>query len=264
MNTQGISLASQGLTGEGWFDPYSLLSAFRKKAQAIGVSFIDGYCVGMDLNENQSNINSVQVLKTGSEQVFSINSGSVVNCAGPYGAIVASLAGVQLPIEPRRRFVYVFDYKDKDEVFGVPPRGQDCSPMVIDTNGVYVRPEGRHFITGVSPDNWIDKSHERELKGQDPTVIRSLFEDIDYNLFDEVIWPTLAHRIPEFSQIKLLNAWMGLYDYNTFDQNGIVGRHTRLGNFYLCNGFSGHGIQQSPGIGRELSELILNGRFGKC
>ena len=61
--------------------------------------------------------------------------------------------------------------------------------------------------------------------------------------------------------IKVVNAWVGRYDYNSLDQNGIVGRHPQIGNFYFANGFSGHGLQQGPGVGNAIAELIIHGAF---
>jgi sarcosine oxidase len=112
---------------------------------------------------------------------------------------------------------------------------------------VYFRPEGASFICGVSPP---------EDRDPDCTDL-----EVEYGLFEETIWPTLAERVPAFEAIKLVRAWAGHYDYNTLDQNLIIGRGPSLANFYMANGLSGHGLQQSPAIGRALTELILEGGY---
>ena len=76
-----------------------------------------------------------------------------------------------------------------------------------------------------------------------------------------MIWPTLANRVPAFKAIKLVNAWAGHYAYNTIDQNALLGSLPDVPNLYFANGFSGHGIQQSPAVGRGIAELITDGIF---
>ena len=120
-------------------------------------------------------------------------------------------------------------------------------PLTIDPSGVWVRPEGAHYICGVSPPSWRDP---------DDAPL-----EVQHDEFDDVVWPALAARVPAFEAVKPVSAWAGYYEYNTLDQNGLVGRHPAVANLVFANGFSGHGIQQSPAVGRAVAELIAHGRY---
>lgn len=155
------------------------------------------------------------------------------------------LLKLPLPIEPRKRYVYVFKCDENKYA------GADLNtPLVIDPTGVYFRREGLtgNYICGRSPD-CIDK---------EPSCDNL---DVDYEYFDTDIWPHLAHRVPKFEAVKVLSAWAGFYEYNKYDENGIIGMHPAYHNLYIASGFSGHGIQQSPAVGRAISELIIDGGF---
>jgi FAD-dependent oxidoreductase domain-containing protein 1 len=110
-----------------------------------------------------------------------------------------------------------------------------------------VRTEGESFICGISPP-----------EAEDPD---SDDFDVVWPQFEELIWPALAHRVSAFENIKPGRAWAGHYDLNIFDHNAIVGRLPGAENSYVAAGFSGHGIQQSPAVGRGLAELIVEGRY---
>ncbi len=230
INTDGVVLASLGIKDEGWFDGYGLLQAFRKKARSLGVTYVTGEATGIERTGRR-----IEAVKLGDGTRIACN--IAVNAAGPSAGKVARLAGVDLPVEPRRRSVFVFDCREK-----LP----GC-PLLIDGSGAFFRPEGQYFIGGISP------PEDREPAVPD-------FE-VDHTEWDDLVWPPLAHRVPALAAVKVINSWAGHYDYNTFDHNGILGPHVELDNFMLANGFSGHGIQQSPATGRGISELIAYGQY---
>jgi len=120
-------------------------------------------------------------------------------------------------------------------------------PLVIDPSGMYFRPESGRFICGISPPETTDPD--------------TLDHDVDYAMFEETLWPLLANRVSAFESIKFTNAWACTYAYNTLDQNAVIGPHPEIKNLLFANGFSGHGLQQSPGVGRAVAELITCGRY---
>jgi glycine/D-amino acid oxidase-like deaminating enzyme len=85
--------------------------------------------------------------------------------------------------------------------------------------------------------------------------------DMDHNIWLDKVWPAIATRIPAFEAVKVMHEWVGHYAYNTLDQNAIIGPHSEIDNFVFVNGFSGHGLQQAPAIGRGVSEFITYGAY---
>ena len=229
--TEDIALGSWNPEGEGWFDGPGMARALRKAAIRIGAEYCSNEVVGLECNA--SKVNGVR-LSTGEV----IGCGTMVNCSGPRASLVAGYAGIKLPVVARKRNVFVLscDHPIEGEM-----------PLTIDPTGIYVRPEGAYFLSGFSP-------------SVDPDVDYDDFE-ILYDQFDEVIWPILANRIPQFERLKVVNAWAGHYAYNTLDQNAIIGFHPEISNFMFVNGFSGHGMQQSPAMGRGVSEMITYGEY---
>jgi len=236
LNVDDLAVGTWGRSGEGWFDGWGLLQAFRKKARSLGAEYVKGEVVEVEREGNR--IVAVR-LKDGTR----IGCGTLVNCAGSGGRALAALAGFDIPVQAKRRYVFTFSCRGPVH---------NC-PLLIDTSGAYVRPEGEgHFICGASPEADVDPDWHDE----DPAT-----QEIDFAFFEEFIWPALAHRVPAFEAIKPGRAWSGPYDMCLLDHNAIVGRAGEVENFYLCNGFSGHGLQQAPAIGRGLSELIVSGRY---
>jgi glycine/D-amino acid oxidase-like deaminating enzyme len=150
---------------------------------------------------------------------------------------VAGWAGIDLPVRPRRRSVYVVDCRERPARF----------PLTIDPSGLWFRPEGTYTICGMPAPADADPD--------EPPL------EVEYDRFEPEIWPALARRVPAFAAVKLVGAWAGYYDYNTFDQNAVVGPAPGLDNFILANGFSGHGLQQAPAVGRAIAEWITAGRY---
>ena len=232
INAEGLGAGAFGPNREGWFDPQALLNTLRREARGAGTEYLTGEVVGIEAGRGR--IEAVR-LADGTR----IGCGALVNAAGPNAGRLAALAGVALPVEGRKRTVFVLHCRD------APPG----LPLCADSSGVWMRPEGAFHIAGWSPP-------QEEDRAADPDD----FEP-DFDQFEAHVWPSLAHRIPAFEATKLVRAWVGHYDYNTFDQNGIIGPHPEIGNLYFINGFSGHGIQQSPAAGRAIAELIAHGRF---
>jgi len=230
MDAAGVAGASLGLQGEGWFDGPALMQAFRRKARSLGAEYVHGEAVALDRDGGR--VTAVRL-----RDRRRIACGTVVNAAGPQARSVAAMAGFALPVEARKRCVFVFACRS--ELPG-------C-PLVIDTSGVWFRPEGGRYLTGWSPP-----------EAEDP---EDFALEVDHALFDDVIWPALAARVPAFEAIRRLGAWAGHYEYNTFDQNALLGAHPDVPNLVCANGFSGHGMQHAPGIGRGISELILQGAY---
>jgi FAD-dependent oxidoreductase domain-containing protein 1 len=230
--TGDLAAGSWGRTGEGWFDGYGLVQALKRKARAQGVAFRKAGLAQIDMAGGRA-----QSLRL--SDGTTISTGHVVLAAGTATRGLLRPTGFDIPVRARKRFVFAFECRT-----AIGP-----TPLVIDPTGVYFRPEGEGFIGGASPP-----------AESDPDVAQDDFE-VDYEFFDEYVWPALAARVPAFEAIKRGRAWAGHYDMNLFDANAIVGRVPGAANVYLANGFSGHGLQQSPGIGRGLAELIVHGRY---
>lgn len=231
LNTDGLTLGSYGERGEGWFDNTGLMQGFRKKARSLGAEYIEDEVIGL----NRKGGRIVSVTAKGGQ---TISCGTFINAAGTRGAQVAKMAGLDIPVEPRRRSLFVVS---------CPTPLEGVVPLTIDPSGVFFRPEGQFYLMGTYPKN-------------DPAVDPDDF-DIMHDEFEEEIWPVLAERVPAFEALKVANAWAGHYDFCTLDHNVVLGPHPDVGNFLFANGFSGHGLQQSPAMGRALSELVTYGKF---
>ena len=230
-NVDDIIGGNHNLIDEGYFDGSTLFDWWKRSAKERGVEYCPNRVVGLTREGTQ--VSSV-ILETGEV----IACGTVVNASGPRAVETSRMAGIEIPVEPRKRFTFIFDAQHRLD--------RDL-PLTIDPSGVYMRTDGEFYLAGCPPE-------------VDLAVAYDDF-DMDPEIWEAKVWPTIAHRIPQFEAIKLTNSWAGHYAYNTFDQNAILGPHTEVENFLFVNGFSGHGFQQSPAMGRGTAELIAYGEY---
>jgi glycine/D-amino acid oxidase-like deaminating enzyme len=230
INPRDLAIGADTPHGEGWFDGHGLLQGLRRAALNHGARYI------RDRVE--------RVLMNGAQTVAGVQLGCgdtlqcrwLVNAAGTQSRALAASAGIDLPVFARKRNVFVFSCAQAIA---------NC-PLIVDPSGLWVRPEGKRFICGVVPPD-------------DPNVAVDDFE-VNYTEFDELVWPALAHRVPAFEAVRLDSAWAGHYDYNVFDQNAFLGPCESVPNLLFASGFSGHGLQHAPAVGRALAEFV---RFGE-
>ncbi len=232
-NLDDIIGGNHNLIDEGYFDGNTLFDWWKRSARERGVEYISNEVVAMGKSSDGRRIETV-TLKSG--EVLSC--GQVVNASGPRAVLTSRMAGIEIPVEPRKRYTFIFDAEDRLD--------RDL-PLTIDPSGVHMRTDGTYYLAGCPPD-------------EDPAVEYDDFVQ-DFSIWEEKAWPAIATRIPQFERIKLINSWAGHYAYNVFDQNAILGPHTEVENFIFVNGFSGHGFQQSPAMGRGTAEWITYGAY---
>lgn len=232
--TDDLVLGSINRVDEGYWDGFTVFEWFRRQSRERGVEYVANEVVAINLDAAGRRVESV-TLKSGEV----IACGHVVNASGPRAARTARMAGIDVPVEPRKRYSYVFKAEK--------PLDREL-PLTIDPSGVHFREiGGGTYLAGGHAD--IDPAPD--------------FDDftMDHGLWENHIWPAIATRIPQFEAIRVTREWAGHYDYNPFDQNAIVGPHGRIANFLFINGFSGHGLQQSPAMGRAVSEWLTYGEY---
>jgi glycine/D-amino acid oxidase-like deaminating enzyme len=240
MSSDDLTLGSLGLStatsGEGWFDGYAAMQAFRMAGVAVGVRYLEEEAVDFTVEKDDGppRVTAVQTARG-----TSFAGDAVVIAAGAWSARVADTLGLSLPVHARKRDVFAIE-ADVD---------MRDAPLVIDPTGVWFRPELQRgqFLCGAPP---------RGVDADDVPL-----DQVDRGLFDEVIWPALAARVPAFDALRVTSSWAGYYEMNSFDHNGLVGPLGAYTNAYTACGFSGHGLQQAPAVGRGLAEYIATGEY---
>lgn len=231
MTLDDVVAGSYGARHEGWFDNMGLLGGLRAQARAQGVRFVTDEVVGLKAAEG---VIAAVLLASGTE----LRAGAVVNAMGTRAAQALAWLSEDYPVEPRKRTVFVVD---------APQARHPEAPLIIDPQGYWMRPEQGTWLAATVP-------------AEDGPCAVDDFEP-EATLFEEAIWPMLYQRAEGFAAAKVLRLWAGHYAFNRIDQNALLGRHPRWRNLYLGNGFSGHGLQQAPAVGRGLAELIVTGAW---
>ncbi len=233
-NVDDIVLGSINTVDEGYWDGATVFEWWRRQARERGVEYIHNEVVAMTKNANGTQVESI-TLKSGEV----ISCGQVLNASGPRASRTAQMAGIAVPVEPRKRFSWIFKAEH--------PLDQDL-PLTIDPSGIHCRENGS---------GTYQCGGHSEI---DPAVEYDDFS-VDQSMWENHVWPILATRIPQFESVKLTNEWGGHYSMNTFDHNAVMGPHTEVENFIFLNGFSGHGLQQSPAMGRGTAEYLTYGEY---
>jgi FAD-dependent oxidoreductase domain-containing protein 1 len=223
--TDDLALGSLGLSGEGWFDGPALHRAFRRKAQALGVRFITGEASGFDVQADR-----VTAVRCADGRAIGGDAFAIT--AGAWSAPLGAALDVTLPVTARKRDVFVLET----------PAALPGCPLVIDPSGFWFRTEGALILAGGPP------------RGED--VCDAPLHAIDHGLFEDLLWPTLAARVPALEALRVRSSWAGYYEMNDFDHNGLAGALPGYANAFTACGFSGHGMQQSPAVGYSMARLI--------
>lgn len=229
-----IVLGAINTVDEGYWDGFTVFDWLRRKAIQRGVEYVEAEVAAMQLAASGTRVESVTL--TGGERIAC---GHVVNASGPRAARTAAMAGIAVPVEPRKRHSWILRAER--------PLDRPL-PLTIDPSGVHVREHGGG--------TYLCGAHATP----DPAVAPDDFGP-DHALWETHAWPAIAARIPAFEAVRVEAEWVGHYAMNTFDHNAIVGPHPEVGNFLFINGFSGHGLQQAPAMGRGLAEWIVHGAY---
>lgn len=226
------ALASDDLLGgtlgpsDGSVDPTGVVEGYRRKAIAAGAEPVhdevasltvsDGYATGVQMSGGSL-----------------VGADAIVVCAGAWSTGLLATVGVEIPVEPVMRTVYVVA-ADVD--------GSQSLPSSFLPSGVYVIPEhDGTFLIAWSTD-------------EDP--IGFDFTPAPRSRFYDLIWPALVSTLPAFERLEVVRSWSGLYAQNRLDANAIIGEWPEIEGLYQATGFSGHGFQQCHAVGRHLAELI--------
>ena len=228
-------ISTEGLRGgffcgeDGYADPHLVTMGLAQYARERGITILEK-TEATDILQKGGSITGVKTTRG------TIHTPLVVNAAGPWAAEIGRMVGLDLPVKPFRRQVFM----TKD--FPAIPKP---IPMVLDQDaGFYFRGEGGGLLTGMS----------------DPDEPSSYNTHTDRAFLERVI-DSAVRRAPILESAEILRGWGGLYSISP-DENAIIGSFPHLDGFFCAIGFSGHGFQHGPAVGEILAELLSEGRTG--
>lgn len=231
LHVDDLGSATFGVRNEGWFDAWQWLSLVRRAARDRGAEYVTAEADTVVMRNGR-----VTGVRTTDGQVLPAD--WCVVAAGPGSGALMRRSGIALPVEPRKRTVFMVR---------APLDGRGM-PLLFDTSGAWLRPEGEGFICGIAPQADADPDATGDFEPA-------------HELLEDVLWPALAHRIPALAELRVERTWAGHYEMNTLDHNGVIGPHDEVANLLFGTGFSGHGVQHAPATGRGIAELIVHGGY---
>ena len=232
INTEDVPGATFCPT-DGYADPYSVVSGFAYAAKKLGVKIHEETEVtGIELIHN--NVKGVLTAKGRFEAPV------IVNAAGAHARIVGSMAGLDIPIHPSRRHVFI-----TEPLLNSPGRFESLKrrnlPMVVDFhNGFWFRREGSCLLFGM----------------RNPDEPEGFSTSVDWQFLSGALAEAACHRLPFFTDVGIMRGQAGLHA-DTPDYMAILGETPEAYGLYLACGFSGHGFMHSPAVGRLMADLIL-------
>jgi glycine/D-amino acid oxidase-like deaminating enzyme len=211
---------------DGLADPSGLTQGYATLARRAGADLR----LGVEAVAIETDGDAVTAVRTGEG---SIATPAVVNAAGPWAGTLAATAGIELPLEPIPR-------------------------MVVTTGPFPDAPERRTLVIDAATTYYFHKEGDGVLTGMGGRDERPSFSTrVDRRFIEEELLPTAIRVFPPIEQAGLARTWAGLYEM-TPDRHPIIGG-TPVRGLFLANGFSGHGFQHAPVVGKLIAELIVEG-----
>lgn len=223
---------------DGIADPNGVTMGFAKAAQAAGARiYRETEVTGIEVQAGR--VAAVQTTKG------TIATRTVVNAAGPHARAVGKMAGLDVPVLPFRRHIFITE--PVIPTVKSPKAAPPSRIMVIDfETSFYFHREGPGILFGMS----------------DPDEPSSFDTTVNWEFLEKVN-SVAVQRLPVLAEAGIAHAWAGLYEM-TPDAMPIIGLARQVEGCFLIAGFSGHGFQHSPAAGRILAELVATGQAQHC